>query len=135
MIRVFVDTNHFIALLYSRDQWHERAVKAEADVADHPLVTTEEVLVELLNFFCEQGAFARKNVAKFVQAVLIDVRIEVLSRSDTAFLGALELYESRPDKGYSLTDCISMNVCREFGIDAVLTNDDHFRQEGFTMLL
>jgi len=51
------------------------------------------------------------------------------------FLKALELYESRLDKGYSLTDCISMNVCRELGIKEILTHDRHFEQEGFKILL
>ena len=47
----------------------------------------------------------------------------------------MELYESRLDKGYSLTDCVSMQVMRERGISEVLTNDQHFAQEGFTILL
>ncbi len=135
MKRIFVDTNHFIALLYSRDQWHEKAAKAEAANAEHSLVTTEEVLVELLNFFCEQGRFARLKVTAFVRAVLVDVRTEVVFRSETNFLEAIDLYESRPDKGYSLTDCISMNVCKSLDINDILTNDDHFRQEGFAVLL
>ena len=135
MKRIFVDTNHFIALLYSRDQWHEKAAKAESANAERSLITTEEVLTEVLNFFCEQGRFARIKVTAFVHAVLVDVRTEVIYRSETNFLEALDLYESRPDKGYSLTDCISMNVCKSLGVDEVLTNDDHFRQEGFSILL
>jgi uncharacterized protein len=134
MKRIFIDTNHFIALLYSRDQWHDTAVNAEAANANRSLITTEDVLVELLNFFCEQGEFARRMVSEFVQAVLIDVRTEVVFRTETDFLEALDLYEARPDKGYSLTDCISMNVCRASGISEILTNDDHFRQEGFVLL-
>jgi len=36
------------------------------------------------------------------------------------------LYRARPDKEYSLTDCMSMHVmCRE-GLTDVLTNDHHF---------
>ncbi len=119
MKRIFVDTNHFIALLYSRDQWHEKAVEVETANADCPLVTTAEVLIELLNFFCEHGRFARIKVTAFVHAVLVDVRTEVIFRSETNFLEALDLNASRPDKGYSLTDCISMNVCKSLGVDEV----------------
>jgi predicted nucleic acid-binding protein len=39
------------------------------------------------------------------------------------------------DKGYSLTDCISMNVMRDRGINDVLTQDKQFAQEGFNILL
>ena len=51
------------------------------------------------------------------------------------FDAALNLYEQRIDKGYSLTDCMSMIVCREQQITDVLTHDHHFMQEGFTILL
>jgi predicted nucleic acid-binding protein len=46
----------------------------------------------------------------------------------------LDRYERRPDKSYSLTDCISMVVMEEEGINEVLSNDHHFEQEGFTIL-
>ncbi len=41
----------------------------------------------------------------------------------------------RLDKEYSLTDCMGMVICREYGITDVLTHDHHFAQEGFTILL
>ena len=61
--------------------------------------------------------------------------MRVLPQTRRSFLSGLELYESRGDKGYSLTDCISMNACRTEGIAEVLTNDRHFGQEGFTALI
>lgn len=48
---------------------------------------------------------------------------------------AFELYRRRADKGYSLTDCMSMNICRDMDIAEVLTHDRHFAQEGFAALL
>jgi predicted nucleic acid-binding protein len=47
----------------------------------------------------------------------------------------LTLYERRPDKQYSLVDCISMNVMRQRNVQEILTNDRHFSQEGFVRLL
>ncbi|NBC15242.1 MAG: hypothetical protein GVY09_18270 [Gammaproteobacteria bacterium] len=52
-----------------------------------------------------------------------------------SFLAGFRLYKARPDKGYSLTDCISMEALRREGLSEVLTNDEHFKQEGFTCLL
>jgi predicted nucleic acid-binding protein len=46
----------------------------------------------------------------------------------------LSLYKARADKGYSLTDCISMNTMRERNLTEVLTHDQHFAQEGFSLL-
>ncbi|MGI8669391.1 MAG: type II toxin-antitoxin system VapC family toxin, partial [Aridibacter sp.] len=74
-------------------------------------------------------------VALFVREILLDVRVQVIPQSETSFLEALELYESRLDKGYSLTDCISMNACQTLGIKKILTHDHHFEQEGFSVLL
>lgn len=135
MNKLFVDTLHLAALINPRDQWHSKSVEVEIAASNIDLVTTEDVLIELLNFYAEHGEFKRRKVTEFVREILIDVRVEVFSRSETAFLEALELYESRLDKGYSLTDCISMNICSELGIKEILTHDRHFEQEGFDILL
>lgn len=34
-----------------------------------------------------------------------------------------------------MTDCISMNVMKAELLEEVLTNDRHFEQEGFTVLI
>ncbi len=41
----------------------------------------------------------------------------------------------RPDKDWSLTDCISFVVMEEHGITDALTGDHHFEQAGFRALL
>jgi predicted nucleic acid-binding protein len=58
----------------------------------------------------------------------------VVAQSRESFLAGLELYRQRPDKSYSLTDCISMQTMRHHGISNALTNDRHFEQEGFRAL-
>jgi predicted nucleic acid-binding protein len=59
----------------------------------------------------------------------------VVPQSRESFLRALGRYEERRDKQYSLTDCVSMNVMDSEGILTVLTNDHHFEQEGFVVLI
>ena len=44
----FVNTLYLVALFNSTDQWHERAIAASRLVAETKLITTEDVLVELL---------------------------------------------------------------------------------------
>jgi predicted nucleic acid-binding protein len=51
-----------------------------------------------------------------------------------SFQAGFDLYAARPDKGYSLTDCISMQTMRREGLTEVLANDRHFEQEGFRAL-
>jgi predicted nucleic acid-binding protein len=43
--------------------------------------------------------------------------------------------ERRPDKWWSLTDCISFIVMQQEGLTEALTTDHHFEQAGFKILL
>jgi uncharacterized protein len=72
---------------------------------------------------------------RLVREILKDPGVEVVSQSHESFLAGLALYERRPDKQYSLVDCISMNVMRQRSVQEILTNDRHFAQEGFARLL
>ncbi len=132
---IFVDTLYWVALFNPRDQWHERASEVAQTLRGRSFVTTESVLVEVLNYFSSYGAQTRRKTADVVRDILGDAAIETLPQTHDAFLDGLALYESRLDKGYSVTDCISMNVMRERGLNEVLTHDNHFTQEGFTILL
>ena len=109
----FVDTLYFVALFNPRDQWHERAAAASSLVAETKLITTEDVLVELLNFFSEYGEKARRGAVAQAEGILNSANIEVAPQSHEAFMAGLTLYKARPDKGYSLTDCISMHAMRD----------------------
>ena len=135
MSRYFVDAVHLIALANPKDQWHNDALRIANSTIKDKLTTTEDVLIEFLNFYSEHGEYMRRKVAEMARSVLVDIRIEVIPRTNNSFHDALELYEARPDKGYSLTDCLSMNVCNSVGIREILTNDYHFKQEGFKILL
>jgi predicted nucleic acid-binding protein len=135
MSTVFVDTLYWIALINSRDQWHQRAVSINGDLTDVRLITTDSVLTEVANFFAEYGEIMRRKVALAIRTVLNDEHVEVLSETRQTFLDGLTLYESRSDKAYSLTDCIAMNVMKKQGIIDVLSHDAHFTQEGFHTLL
>lgn len=132
---VFADTLYFVARLHLRDQWHARAKEVMASLASAGIVTTESVLIELLNFFAASQPEMRRTVAEFVHDTLDTPEIEVIPHTREAFLSGLALYETRTDKGYSLTDCISMSAMRERNISDVLTHDNHFTQEGFNVLL
>lgn len=135
MKTIFADALYWIALINPKDQWHGRVLEAARAFDQVRLVTTEEVLTEVLNFYAEGGRFWRDAAASGIRAILADPHTEVVPHDHDSFHGGLALYEARPDKGYSLTDCVSMLAMRERGISEVLTHDHHFAQEGFTILL
>jgi predicted nucleic acid-binding protein len=134
MTAVFADTFYWIALVDFNDNAHHRAMALTSQLSDALLVTTDEVLTECLTFFANASMPLRLKAVAAVREILNDPGIRVLPQSRTSFLSGMELYEARPDKGYSLTDCISMQTMRREGITDALTNDKHFEQEGFRAL-
>ena len=134
MRRFFADTFYWIALFSPKDAWHERVLAFSQSVGPCRLYTTEEVLAEFLTFCSAAGAQTRQQTATLVRSLFNDPGVTVIRQSHTSFLKALSLYETRLDKHYSLTDCLSMQVMQREGLTEVLTNDRHFTQEGFHIL-
>lgn len=128
-MKVFADTFYWIALTDTTDNAHDHALRITDDI-----VTTDEVLTEYLTFFCAAPEFMRREVALAVVDILQDPTVKVIPQSHESFMAGHKLYLDRPDKGYSLTDCISMQTMRREGITDALTNDRHFEQEGFRAL-
>ncbi|MBV8130662.1 MAG: type II toxin-antitoxin system VapC family toxin [Planctomycetaceae bacterium] len=135
MRRIFVDTLYWIAITHRKDQWHQAAVQASRTLGGCHLVTTEEVLTEVLNAFSEAGRVLRQEAVDLVRDLHADPSVTIHPQSNQTFLSGFSLYQARPDKGYSLTDCISMEAMRQEGTSEILTHDNHFTQEGFTILL
>ena len=61
--------------------------------------------------------------------------VVIIPASHQLFERGVNLYADLPDKGWSLTDCISFLVMRDRGIVDALTADHHFEQAGFRTLL
>ena len=111
---------HFtsVAVLNPKDSAHFDVVETRQLLGEIIVVTTETVLIEVLNYFAEYGAFTRKSAADAVRTIIEDDEIEYISHSPEIFLEALGFYEKRLDKGYSLTDCVSMLTMKTFNIHA-----------------
>jgi uncharacterized protein len=134
MRRFFADTFYLIALADHRDQWHAPVVAFSRAHDGTQLFTVDEVLAEFLTFCSTAGGHIRVTAVRTVRQVLDHPQWIVIPQSRASLLDALTLYESRPDKEYSLTDCVSMQAMRQYGLTDVLTNDHHFTQEGFHIL-
>lgn len=125
---VFADTFALIAWLNPRDDAHA-VVVAYLDGFTGRLVTTEWVLVELADAL--SAPEARATAVAFLQAVRADPLFDVLGYAPTVYQAGFDLFATRPDKAWSLTDCISFAVMTERGLVEALTADHHFEQAGF----
>jgi uncharacterized protein len=134
MRRLFTDAFYWMALLHAGDQWHQRVIAFTEMLGDHHVYTTAAVLDEYLATYSARESYLRQRAAVSVRRVLASPEVTVIHQTRELFLEGLTLYEARPDKEYSLTDCISMQVMRHEGLAEVLTNDHHFTQEGFHIL-
>ncbi|MBD2481450.1 type II toxin-antitoxin system VapC family toxin [Planktothrix sp. FACHB-1365] len=134
MKTLFVDTFYWVALINVADSWHQTVRNYSRNLNNIKLVTTEEVLIETINFFASFPSPMKKAVFRLITQVIADQNITIISQSHESFTGGLELFSQRFDKGYSLTDCISMVTMNQLNITEVLTHDKHFQQEGFIIL-
>ena len=129
---LFADTFYFLALANERDPAHAPATDVSRDFTGK-LVTTAWVLTEVAD-----AMSARRNRAEFV--MLLDrlrrnPRAVIVPPTEELFERGIALYAERPDKDWSLTDCISFVAMRDMNITEALTGDRHFEQAGFTALL
>jgi len=64
-----------------------------------------------------------------------DQSLTIVEANHELFEHGLDLFGNRPDKSWSLTDCISFVVMQAHGLTEALTADHHFEQAGFVRLL
>ncbi len=135
MKRLFADTSYWVAILNPKDELHEKAQEVSKTLDPVLTVTSEMILTELLNLFAEKGTALRNTAVSMVQKIKSASNCEVVPQTSLQFRKALERYNDRPDKGWSLTDCASFLIMEEKGIGEALTYDQHFLQAGFGALL
>lgn len=136
--KIFWDTWAFLELANQDSNYHTIALHISEQLRQQRtiMVTTEAVMTEVGN------AFSKAKVRKFALAQLAIVEATV--KQGTAQLVKIEttlwkqawmLYESRPDKDWGHTDCISFVVMQHLSITRAFTNDKHFEQAGFVRLV
>ena len=132
---VFADACYWIAKLNERDSLHEIAVLLSDTLGSRRIVTTELVLGEVLHFFAELGPVNRRGAVTLVRELQDNPDAEVIELSDIRFWDAVEFYNARPDQEWGFVDCASFQIMSERNIQEALTNDHHFTQAGFTILM
>ena len=134
MTRAFADTSVFVAFLNPKDRHRESAVALLSQSAGR-ILTTEWVLAELGNYLSARSNRGLFVPFAFARSLAGDERFEIVAASPGQFEEGCALFDSRQDKEWSLTDCLSMVLMRQRGLTEVMTCDHHFEQAGFTILL
>ena len=131
MRRFFVDTSGWYDLLYSGSPWHMEIVQLMRGPGA-AFVTSTYVLDELVALLVKRSDHATAARAGSHVRSAAEVRVE--HPDVTEELRAWTLFLERPDKSYTLTDCLSFVMMRRLKIETAIATDEHFRQEGFVVL-
>lgn len=132
MIEVFADSYFYLALANPQDRAHSGALAALKNIQGKH-VTHPWVLGEVAG-----GLSAPVNRPRFIQLLGFlksNSQMIVLPPTQELFDAGVELFSRRPDKGWSLVDCISFHIMTSRGIQVALTGDRDFEQAGFRAAL
>ncbi|MBI5180726.1 MAG: type II toxin-antitoxin system VapC family toxin [Nitrospirae bacterium] len=132
---VFVDSFAWIAAINKSDDYHEISLKAIETFLKNgiKLITSNYVIIETINALSK--AEFRKAVAEFVDKLEKSPSVEIITITDEIYNNAWMLYQQRMDKDWGITDCTSFEVMRIFNIKKAFTNDKHFEQAGYFLVL
>jgi predicted nucleic acid-binding protein len=132
---VFLDTGFAIALLSPRDQYHAVALHLADEIKRRrtKIITSDAVLLEIGAALAK--AAYRPAAIKFIDGIRADPDVEIVPLANQLFDTAYQLFHERPDKEWSLTECVSFVIMGERRILTALAADQHFTQSGFTSLL
>jgi len=132
---VFLDASYIIALAAPGDQYHQRAkiLANELEEDQASIITTQAVILEIGNALAKLRY--RAAAIMLIESLNDDPDIEIVPIKQDLFERAFELFRTRLDKEWGLTDCISFIVMKDRDINDVLTTDSHFSQAGFNVLL
>src|SRR3954454_4432337 len=121
MTEAYADTFYWLAHFNPSDAYH--AVVRRATVPDR-LVLTDAVRVEVMDGFSKRPL--RPTAVRFWEETSADPQVVVVPLTESMLGRAADLHARRPDKDWSLTDCVSFIVMADRGIRTALTGDHHF---------
>jgi len=132
---VFVDTFAWLALVNRSDESHEAACMSRDQLEQQKtrLITTDYVIVEVANSMARLPL--RMVARKLIDFIRSSGTIEVVTITPELFEKAYQLFTSRSDKEWGLTDCTSFVVMNKMRLIRAFTADRHFEQAGFSILL
>lgn len=132
MKALFADSFYYLAILNADDAAHQLAVDF-SEKQRGPVATTVWVLTEVADPLSAPGQ--RGGFVRFLDALRGDAEVTIIPPGPELFEAGLSLYSQRPDKDWTLTDCISFVVMERMDLREALTGDHHFEQAGFAALL
>ena len=128
---VFIDTGAWFAGIAKNDQYHDRAMKHRNRLLKENtrFITTNLVIHESTMLL--ERKVSKKESIKFLKAVLKDPLVEIVHADEEIELEGYTLYQKCKDQDFSIADCVSFRVMKQYQISRCFTFDHHFSTMGF----
>ena len=135
MSRIFLDTSFVIALSIEDDKYHAVAKLWAEYIRQNKsiLITHQGILLEIGDALSKPQW--RTKAADILNFLRQDRTVEITSMTQDLIDAAFQLFVSRSDKSWGMTDCVSFVVMQQINLKSALTTDQHFTQSGFRALL
>jgi len=132
---IFADTHGWLALSNKRDKFHQKAVITNKILIDQRkgFITSNFVLDETYTLILNK--IGHKEAVKFGDMIRTTKLVKVVHVTEIIEERAWQLFKKYSDKEFSFTDCTSFVIMQQLNLKEAFTNDHHFEQIGFTILL
>jgi len=133
--RIFVDSFAWIAIINKSDNYHQVSIDLfnELLTQQTKLVITNYILIETINALSKPEH--RRGIIEFINRIEKSPSVNIFKITDELYKSAWHLYQHRMDKDWGITDCTSFEVMKALSIEKAFTNDKHFEQAGYRILV
>jgi predicted nucleic acid-binding protein len=134
-VKIFVDTDVFVALAREDDANHEKALSLLHYVLKQPVcfITSNYVFSECITVISMRQS--HKAAVRFIEAMRTPESQYVLKRADDAVEEkAIHIFTKQTSKNTSFVDCTNMAFLQTLSLDAIFSFDSVYRKQGFTLV-
>lgn len=112
---LFVDTSGWGCYFDESDPFHERAEEFVRLAAEFgvKLVTTDWVLAELVTLLLNRMKLPHQKIVQIVDGIFHSPSVAIVHVSEEMVRAAWSLFKQRPDKRWTLVDCVSFIVMKQ----------------------
>ena len=128
---IYVDTSALLSIIDTRDINHETAVKYwKEQVESASFIINSYSMLETIALV--QNRLGLNAVRTLVKEILPVIEVDWLGpdEHETAINNVLTANR----RNLSLVDCASFETMRRLRIEPIFTFDDHFKEQGFTVI-
>lgn len=118
---IFIDSSYFVALVDTKDQWHQKAKGLISVVTDETILISDLIIVESVSIFGKRsGGKAGEQLYNYFtdNCNIIHLDEKVIRGGMSEFL--------KYDGTLSVSDAVSVFIMKKKGIDRIVSFDSDF---------